>query len=138
MRATTPRWSVALVVPRGQQYLAIARHFNPRDVNLIGGDAEPEDTEPVQTAIRELFEESGLRTQPHQLQLLEAQPNERGRLTYAYLVKAYRGRLRSSEEGKPFWTAQLHRFSSPSSTFSKHNLRLVHLALMTGRTSSWA
>jgi len=133
MRATPHNWSVALVVPRGQQYLAIARNFNPRDVNLPGGNSDPEDTEPVQTAIRELFEESGLRTQPPQLHLLEARPNERGVLTYAYLVKGYRGRLRASEEGKPFWTAQLHMFSAPSSTFSKHNLRLVHLALMTNR-----
>lgn len=114
-------WSVVLVVPRANQFVAIARGFAPRNVNFPGGNRDPEDRTPADTAVRELYEETGLRTTPEFLRIIAKWKGSQGQDVYAFKVARYIGRLRSSTEGKVFWTSQLGSFISPTSEFAKDN-----------------
>lgn len=122
-------WSTVLVVPRNAQFAVIARNFNVRNVNFPGGSRAPEDDSPSDTAMRELREETGLFTAPEFLRLLDKWQGEDGLPVYAYLVTGYRGRIRSSGEGRAFWTAQTGLLLSPASEFRYHNARLLKKAL---------
>lgn len=103
MKDGVPAWSVVAVLFKGPTHvLAINRHFNKRDPALPGGDSEPEDETPAQTARREVFEETGML--PLELRCMAKWTGERGQPVFAFFVPKWRGsRLRSSNEGKPFW-----------------------------------
>lgn len=83
--------------------LAMTRGFNQRDPGFPGGDSEPEDEKPSVTAKRELFEETGIRAT--ELRCMDQWVGERGQDVYAFFVPKWTssGRLRTSDEGKPFW-----------------------------------
>lgn len=99
----TPAWSVVVVVFRDGDVLAISRNFNPRDPSLPGGDSDPTDEDPGHTAARELFEETGIRAV--ELRAVDQWTGDRGQPVFAFIVPKWRGkRLRTSDEGKPFWT----------------------------------
>jgi 8-oxo-dGTP pyrophosphatase MutT (NUDIX family) len=83
--------------------LAVARNFNARDPALPGGDSISSDTSPADTAKRELYEETGIRAV--ELRCMDEWIGERGQPVYAFFVPVWKGvRLRTSSEGKPFWT----------------------------------
>jgi 8-oxo-dGTP pyrophosphatase MutT (NUDIX family) len=104
MKEGVPAWSVVVVVSNGNNdVLAISRGFNLQDPALPGGDSEPFDESPVQTAARELYEETGLRAQG-EANCIDSWTGERGQPVFAFYVSQWRGRLRTSSEGKPFWT----------------------------------
>jgi 8-oxo-dGTP pyrophosphatase MutT (NUDIX family) len=104
MKDGTPAWSVVVVVSSGpSNVLAISRNFNTRDPSFPGGDSEPTDENPAQTAKRELIEETGIMA--IELRCMEQWVGERGQPVYAFFVPKWKGsRLRTSSEGKPFWT----------------------------------
>lgn len=84
-------------------FLAISRGFAVRDPALPGGDSEDTDQTPAQTAARELFEETGVRAM--ELHCIDQWEGSRGQPVYAFVANKWRGkRLRTSSEGKPFWT----------------------------------
>jgi 8-oxo-dGTP pyrophosphatase MutT (NUDIX family) len=94
---------VVVVFSGPYNVLAIARDFNARNPALPGGDSNLEDANPAATAQRELFEETGIRAL--ELRCMDEWIGERGQPVYAYFVPTWKGsRLRSSSEGKPFWT----------------------------------
>lgn len=110
MKAGIPAWSVVVVVFRGpRNVLVMSRNFNIRDPSLPGGDSEPFDENPAATAKRELFEETGVTA--IELRCMDQWVGERGQPVFAFFVPKWRGyggkggRLRSSDEGKPFWAA---------------------------------
>jgi 8-oxo-dGTP pyrophosphatase MutT (NUDIX family) len=71
---------------------------------LPGGDSEPEDLTPADTAKRELFEETGVTAL--ELESFGQWFGERGQPVYGFFVSKWRGsRLRSSGEGKAFWAS---------------------------------
>lgn len=122
------RWSVVLVVPRSNQFVVVARGFNPRDVNFPGGDAAVEDTGPEQTALRKLYEETGIRVEAEDLKDMDCWRGERGQLVYAYYVTLKNPRrVRSGTGGKVFWTAALHRLTGRHSTFAERNKHLLEM-----------
>lgn len=106
MKTGIPAWSVVVVVFQGPRFvLAISRNFNQRDPGFPGGDSEPEDENPAATAKRELFEETGVYAV--ELRNMAQWTSDRGAPVYAFFVPKWKlpaSRLRTSNEGKPFWT----------------------------------
>jgi 8-oxo-dGTP pyrophosphatase MutT (NUDIX family) len=104
MKDGIPAWSVVVVVFSGPtNVLAISKNFNTRNPAFPGGDSEPADETPAQTAKRELFEETGI--QAVELRCMEQWVGERGQPVYAFFVPRWKGsRLLTSSEGKPYWT----------------------------------
>lgn len=103
MKEGIPAWSVVVVVSNGNNdVLAISRGFNLRDPALPGGDSEPFDESPAQTAARELLEETGLKAL--EMRCFDRWVGERNQPVFAFYVPQWKGRLRTSSEGKPFWT----------------------------------
>lgn len=91
-----------IVFNGAHRVLMVNRKFNVRDPALPGGDSEPEDLTPAKTAIRELFEETGLRAM--ELICVDKWEGERGQPVFAFFVPKWKGsHLRSSSEGKPYW-----------------------------------
>lgn len=103
MKDGTPAWSVVIFVANGNNdVLAIYRNFNMRDPALPGGDSEPSDASPAQTTARELREETGLTAL--EARCIDRWEGDRGQPVFAFFVPKWKGRLRASNEGKPFWT----------------------------------
>lgn len=127
------RWSAVLIVPRGDQFLALASGFRPRDTNFPGGDSSSEDRTPEETAVRQLYEETGLRAAPEDMNLLDQWVGSNGQDVYAYVVGNFTGRVRSSSEGKVFWTANMGLLTSRS---AQHNESARHLLLLLKRVAA--
>lgn len=102
MKEGTPRWSAVVVAFNGANILAVSRGYIPRDPAMPGGDATDEDTSPAATAAREMFEETGLRAR--ELRLMDVWEGTRGQKVYVFFVPRWQGRLRSSSEGKAYWS----------------------------------
>jgi 8-oxo-dGTP pyrophosphatase MutT (NUDIX family) len=103
MKTAVPAWSVVVVVPNGQDILAISRGFNVRDPALPGGDSEDTDEVPAQTAVRELLEETGVTAL--EARCFDRWIGDRGQPVFAFYIPRWKcKRLRVSSEGKPFWT----------------------------------
>lgn len=96
-------YSVVILVMRGTEHvLAITRNFDIKNPALPGGNAEPGDETPAASAARELREETGI--QALALTFLEQWIGERGQPVYAFYAPKWRGHLRTSSAGKPYWT----------------------------------
>jgi len=117
-----PRHSIVAVITRGEQILAVARHFQPHDINLPGGHADAEDTSPTDTLTRKIHEETGILILGQHL--MESWRGEYDQTVYAYFVSEWRGRPHSSAAGKVFW-ARPQSFRDPACTFADDNARLL-------------
>lgn len=104
MKDGTPAWSVVVVaINKHDRILAIARNFNSRNPALPGGDSIESDTQPARTAKRELFEETGVTALA--LRCIDRWEGDRGQPVYVFFAEQWKGaHLRTSNEGKPFWT----------------------------------
>lgn len=124
MKPGIPAWSVVTIVYNGpHKVLAISRNFNPRDPGFPGGDSEPLDATPADTARRELYEETGIHAV--KLRCIDQWVGERGQPVFAFFVPQWQGgRLRTSDEGKPFW-AKPRRFLARGATYRDHAERLL-------------
>lgn len=124
MKEGVPAWSVVVVLfDSADNVLAISRGFNTRDLAMPGGDSIEEDDAPATTATRELFEETGVRAL--ELRCFDQWEGERGQPVYAFHVPRWRGgRLRTSDEGKPFW-ANIKKLLHKQATFREHAERLL-------------
>jgi 8-oxo-dGTP pyrophosphatase MutT (NUDIX family) len=124
MKDGVPAWSVVAVVFSGSHnVLAISRSFNTRDPGFPGGDSESFDTSPAATAKRELFEETGITAL--ELRCMDEWVGERGQKVYAFFIPKWKGkRLRTSSEGKPFWTRP-HRLLVKTATYRDSSQRLL-------------
>lgn len=104
MKEGVPAWSVVVVVSNlHNDVLAISRGWDLRNPALPGGDSEPFDESPAHTAMRELFEETGITAL--EARCIERWEGDRGQPVFAFFITKWKGkRLRASAEGKPFWT----------------------------------
>ena len=120
-----PRWSVVAVVSRGDEILAVARKFDPKDVNLPGGHDREEDLNPPHTLRRVVLEETGVRVR--QYHLMTSWQGDMGQPVYAYFVSTFGGRARSSTSGKTLWAkpAQLVKDGSTFQVFNKQLLKTL-------------
>lgn len=85
------------VIPR--DILMVRRKEDPSSFALPGGKVEPGEA-PLDAAVRELKEETGLHTWPAALELLHAGFTARtGKLAVVYLCRAYSGEPSTQEEG---------------------------------------
>lgn len=116
------RWNVVLIVPVEDNVVAIARGFDPVDVNLPGGTDQYLDKSPADTARRELLEETGLIAVD--LELVDCWKLRDNSVTYAYLVKLFTGKIRSSSAGKTF-LAKPRQLCTEECTFASKNVRLL-------------
>jgi len=64
------KWKPAasVIVPLGKRIVGITRGRNMQDVNFPGGRADPDDPSPQFTACRELYEETGIKVLPDDLE----------------------------------------------------------------------
>lgn len=122
MKDVTPAWSAVVVVPKGRNVLILNRGFVPRDPALPGGDSEPQDKTPAETARRELYEESGLVAL--EVKCIDEWTGERGQPVYVFLVLRWKGRVRSSSEGKPFFGAPA-RLLLPTAKYHQDAARVL-------------
>lgn len=86
---------------------------------LPGGKREGNET-PIQTAVRELYEETGLLPVSLSYVITTVGP---GGKTAVYLCKNYRGTLRSSAEGKTSWISWSELFGPP---FGEENRQICN------------
>lgn len=122
MKQGTPAWSAVTVVFKGPLILAVTP-FHTRDPGFPGGDSEPEDETPAATAKRELYEETGITAL--EMRCMDQWIGERNQPVYCFFVSKWRGgRLRASNEGKPFW-ARAERFLVPSAKYRHDARRLL-------------
>lgn len=123
MKTEVPAWSVVVVVPSGSDVLALSRGFNVRDPAFPGGDSEPADEAPAQTALRELQEETGVIAL--EARCFDRWTGDRGQPVFAYFVPRWKcRRLRVGSEGKPFWT-QPHKLLVKTAQFRDDAQRLL-------------
>jgi 8-oxo-dGTP pyrophosphatase MutT (NUDIX family) len=125
MKPGVPAWSAVAVVFKGNSVLGISRQFNTRDPGLPGGDSEIFDEHPADTAKRELYEETGI--EAVELRCIDQWYGERGQPVFAFHVTRWRGgRLRTSAEGKPFWSRP-ERLIVNTATYRNEAQRLLTL-----------
>ncbi len=122
-------WSVVVVVPRGVLLLVQARGFIAKNRNFPGGDVEEGERTAQHTAVRVLQEETGLITAVDDFKIFDTWTGDRGQPVYVYLVTRYKGRPRSSNKGKVFWTREYKSLLTPASTFAEYNQRILQKLL---------
>jgi 8-oxo-dGTP pyrophosphatase MutT (NUDIX family) len=121
-----PRWSVVAVVSRDEDILAVARRFNPHDINLPGGCDHEGDRSPAETLRRVVLEETGI--QVRAWHLMREFPGEMDQPVHAFFVSQWRGKARSSSAGKTLW-AKPHQLTGFASTFAAHNRWLLNMLM---------
>ena len=118
------QWDAAVVLLRrfDGKVLGVTRGSNVQDINLPGGNREPGDKTPVDTARRELMEETGLMVDV--LDPIDSW-NSNGKNVVAFRGHGFaRGPLRLSSEGYPMWVKP-NRLTTASSTYRMINKRLL-------------
>lgn len=119
--------------------LAISRPNNREDFGLIGGGVERTDGDLDadregtlrRAAVRELWEEAGIRLQPHQLKpVYQAQARRRYATVFVPTVPPDPPRLGLNEEG---WVAWVEPEKICSGSFGTYNRKLLHTLQATRR-----
>lgn len=108
-----------LVTDGRGRFLAVLQHDKKRRVAFPGGHLEPGET-PAQTAVRELFEETGLRaTELRELGRVVGD----GRETFLFAATTT-GMPRRSQEGAVLWTRPESFVQGKYGPFCEHAFRL--------------
>jgi 8-oxo-dGTP pyrophosphatase MutT (NUDIX family) len=107
-------WDAAVVVlqRRDGKVLGVTRGRDVKDINPPGGGREPQDLTPLDTAKRELFEETGIRL--HEAVGIASWLKD-GKYVIAFKGLAWSGTLRPSKEGVPAWVRPSRLFQDTCS-----------------------
>jgi len=117
-----PRWSVVVVVSNGEHILAVARGFDPKDINLPGGNDLEDDKTPIETLRRVVPETTGIVVRSYHR--MDTWKGDMSQPVYAFFVPKWSGKPHSSSAGKTFW-AKPQQLVAESATFAPHNKRLL-------------
>lgn len=120
------RWSVVAVVPKEDEFLAIARRFNPSDINFPGGCDVPEDLTHVDTLRRMVLEDTGVKVLGWRVMSRPWLGRFREPV-FPYFVTEWKGKIRPGASGKVLWASpeKLIQDSSTYSSYAKVLLKLL-------------
>ena len=117
-----PRWSVVVVVSNGEHILAVARGFDPKNINLPGANDVADDKTPIETLRRMVPEQTGIVVRSYHR--MDTWKGEMQQPVYAFFVPKWSGKPRSSSAGKTFWALPT-QLTGEQSTFGEYNKRLL-------------
>tara|TARA_Y100000296_G_C4985030_1_gene162579 strand:- start:46 stop:465 length:420 start_codon:yes stop_codon:yes gene_type:complete len=95
-----------------------------------GGGSDKGET-PKQTAVRETFEESGLRTKPEDLELLIQRTKHDYGMIYFYITDKFSGKeVKLSHEHSDFVWVDIKKIDELDTTFQPEELALIKKAVL--------
>lgn len=113
--------TILLKDPNTGMYLGVSRKDDPNAFGLPGGKVDPGET-PVEAAVRELHEETGLIGDPNTAHEVFRRPCEGGKdgveFFVATFVMATSGEINTTETGRVSWITKQTLFDGP---FGKYN-----------------
>lgn len=110
-----------LLVNEFKEVLAVSRKDNHHDFGLPGGKMEDSDKDIVETAIRELKEETGIRVLREDLELIYASHHD-GMMSMTFLAKSYSGIIKHNEPHIADWIEPYH---IEIGSFGKYNTQVL-------------
>lgn len=124
-------WDAAVVLlqRRDGKVLGVTRGRDLNDVNPPGGNREPQDQTPLDTARRELYEETGLRL--HEAIGIASWFKD-GRYVIAFKGLSWSGTLRPSREGVPAWVSP-NKFFQNTCSYRGYSMGMLQRSRRRGR-----
>lgn len=117
--------AVMLVIKNGF-ILGVSRKYDHTKFGLCGGKLENNGESPIEAAIRETYEETGIKVTfcsfLHNRIETTYFPNKIQYNTYCFYANTWEGELASSEEGEPKWLLPRKLISPESGAFPDYNL----------------
>lgn len=118
--------AVMLIVKDGR-ILAVSRRYDKTKFGLPGGKCEPDETT-EQTAIRECFEETGVKVSECKFIFrrdeMRDRPEGEDFHTYCYYALAWEGEPHNSEEGEVAWLTE-EELTGDKGAFPEYNHRTI-------------
>jgi 8-oxo-dGTP pyrophosphatase MutT (NUDIX family) len=129
MDQTQVRASTALIINPEGLVLAVSRKDDPNDFGLPGGKCEVGDQDPIQTAIREVEEETGVVLDRDTMQLVYVDM-ARTQVCACYRATDYEdSQLRSREAGVVKWVDYEELLKGSFKDYNRRLLRMVFRTL---------
>ncbi len=121
-----PHAAILIVRDKRGRFLAVSRGEDVTDMNLPGGKIELGE-EPAQAAMRELWEETGLKV--HRMHPVYTALADNGKLVAVYKVTACSGKLRPSDEGYVDWVTPDELLNSTHGRFFMKMVKKLNIEL---------
>lgn len=129
------RLTASSIVTNDEGQLLLIQRHDIRTFDVPGGGLEPGEL-PVEAAVRETFEETGLRVRPSQLLGIYHWPNEpNAYLSFYFHCELLGGRIRPSEETPVVTFRDLQAL--PKRMLPMHRQRIRHSLARVGQSPTW-
>lgn len=129
--AKQPRSVVMLLTNANGEILSVSRRGRPDDLGLPGGKIDPGEL-PLEAAIRETFEETGVKVSTAQF-IFERVDKTDGRVAWCFRAINWEGEPKSCEPGIEVQWVKPERLLKPSCTFHEYNRGLFASAMKSSR-----
>lgn len=124
--------AVMMVMDDQKKILSVSRRTDTTRFGLPGGKSEPGE-DPMQTAIRETYEETGIAVQScfYLTSRVEYGPDQQDFYTHCYYAVAWSGTPESKEEGRVAWLteAELTGTKGAFAEYNRHALEKLRAIL---------
>jgi len=120
-------FSVAALIPIGNQVVAVSRKTNHNDFGLPGGKIDPGET-PEEALVRELHEETGITATKFSVVYEDWDRVEGGepRPCRTYLIEKWEGTPQATKESAVVTLLYPKQLMNPSNTFCNYNYNLFN------------